>query len=217
MSQHNELKQFPKLTQAYQLATGLAENEEGVVRLGETMTPIVNIWDQPEWALLRGEQHHARRLSQAATGAGRNTFVAIVNPTGSGIVVVVTGISAIPGAAGSQLSLLVSTGANVQASALATTFGTPVDRRLIGGAGIVPVAQSIAQVIAGDSAGLLGSVVEAEVQRNAALNPLSYMTPWILWANDAILVQTNTANESIALSYRWYERKCVTNEVRGGR
>lgn len=55
MSQHNELQRYPALQRAYPVAVGMDPREEGVTRLGETLTPIIDLWSRDEWAFLFDE------------------------------------------------------------------------------------------------------------------------------------------------------------------
>lgn len=62
--------------------------EEGTTRLGETLTPIIDMWEQPEFFFLRDEKLLASNCGQAAV-AGEFSACAIINPSGSGQLVVV--------------------------------------------------------------------------------------------------------------------------------
>lgn len=57
--EHNALKYASPLQRSFSRSLGLDENAEGVTRLGETLTPIVDAWDitnRPEHAYLRSER-----------------------------------------------------------------------------------------------------------------------------------------------------------------
>jgi len=55
VTQHNELQKFPALQRAIALAVGMKQEEEGVTRLGETLTPVIDFWSNPEWSFLYDE------------------------------------------------------------------------------------------------------------------------------------------------------------------
>lgn len=209
MTIHNELGQMPELLRAYVVSAGLKENEEGVARLGETLTPVMDIWSRPEWALLRGETPWAARTFVAAGGAGNNAGAAICNPANSGIVIVVEAAVANAGAAAQQLSINLYTDAAVLA-VLGTNFAASTrDRR----------RQSFAQTIcrSGTPAGVLAGGTSLEVRTHAASEQVQLISlPVMLYANMALAVFNNTANAALDASWRGYERKCVLNEARGG-
>jgi len=71
---------LPQRGMGEQLATGVGAEEDGVVRLGETLDPMVDIWSQPDWAFLRGERLWSGSLTVAAA-AGLLNRVGIANPT----------------------------------------------------------------------------------------------------------------------------------------
>jgi hypothetical protein len=87
---HNQIKYGTDFLRGFSRAFGLAEDEEGPVRLGETVTPIANLFDRnrPEWAYLRQEKIFVARLVAAAGGAGVRSEVGIFNPAGSRMITV---------------------------------------------------------------------------------------------------------------------------------
>lgn len=212
-SLHNALEQYPRLLQAFGPATGLLETEEGIVRLGETLTPTIDIWNgRREWALLRGEQWYAKRISVAAGGAGTIAAVGLGNPAGSGIAAVLMAAS-FAAAAGDQGSLYLYSYATATAQWGAGGFtGVPMDRRRVGLA-----AASQCQVISGNTpVGIPAGGFEVETQRNAALVTMPFHAlPQMLYAGDAVVILNNTVATTIGVNLVWYERKCVVNEARG--
>lgn len=87
---HNELRRAGAIGNGLKLALGADDSEGALERFGETMQPIINLWDrnQPEWALLRRERLWAVVPSNTPTAA-EFCSVGIRNPTGSGKIVVV--------------------------------------------------------------------------------------------------------------------------------
>lgn len=85
---HNAIKYGTDILRAYSRAVGLGEEEEGTVRLGETLTPVMDVWSLPEWAFLRGETLWADNNLIVAVAAEFG-FGGVRNPTGSRRVVVV--------------------------------------------------------------------------------------------------------------------------------
>ena len=81
---HNAIKRGGQLLTSIGNLVGLGEGEEGTFRLGETLTPILNVWELPEAALGRGETLICGRALVAAVAA-ENSFVGLRNPSGSGV------------------------------------------------------------------------------------------------------------------------------------
>lgn len=212
MSQHNELAQYPKLLQSFNIATGLKENEEGVVRIGETLTPTIDIWNgRREWALLRGEQWYSRRINVGAGGGGTNGGVGLGNPTGSGIVAVLAGVTAYPSAATQQLQMWAYTDAIALANFGAVSYGVPMDRRRVG---LLAASQAI--IRSGGPVGIPAGGFELEVHQRAALETYQfYHLPQMLYPGDAIMIIIATTATAMWANLVWYERKCVVNEARG--
>lgn len=86
---HNALHHFTKEQAAFRKI--VREGDEGftgIERAGETVTPVVNLWDRPEWAALRGETPWSLFHAQAAVAAEFG-FVGLRNPASSGGIAVV--------------------------------------------------------------------------------------------------------------------------------
>lgn len=86
MTIHNELKYSPELLRGYQRALG--HDDEGVMRISETLMPIIDIWRRPEWAHVIGERiFMASGVSVAV--AAEISFVGIRNVAGSELLLTV--------------------------------------------------------------------------------------------------------------------------------
>ena len=88
---HNELRRQTEILRAIKDALAITDAEVNVERLGETLTPSINIWELPEWAVLRDESLLCEATAQGAV-AGELSAVGISNPTGSKAVAVVEAI-----------------------------------------------------------------------------------------------------------------------------
>lgn len=88
--EHNALSYGIALSRAAARAAGMNDGELGLARLGETLTPTMDLWSRPEWALLRGERLWMVNPSIGATVA-EFSQVGIRNPVGSGLITVVQG------------------------------------------------------------------------------------------------------------------------------
>lgn len=89
---HNALTRGP-FGAALSRAVGDSVGSSGLERYGETLTPILDLWRQLEWAYLRGELVAAFDKAQPAVAAEFGA-VALVNPTGSNRLYVIERISA---------------------------------------------------------------------------------------------------------------------------
>lgn len=89
---HNALHHATQLQDAYRNAVGEADASfTGIERAGETLTPVIDLWSQPEWRLPRGEIPYAARINVAAVAA-RFSAMEWVNPAGSDILAVLGGV-----------------------------------------------------------------------------------------------------------------------------
>lgn len=215
MSLHNKLEQYPQLLKGFNVATGLLENEEGVIRLGETLTPTIDLFNgRREWALLRGEQWYARRTFIAAGGAGTNAAIGLGNPANSGFAACLVAASVTPAAGNQACSLYAYSYATAAAQwGAAAAKGIPMDRRRQ-----TLVAGSICDILNGNTpVGIPAGGFDLDYRLKAALDTIDFVAlPQMLYAGDAIMVVANTVVTAINVNLVWYERKCVVNEARGG-
>lgn len=94
---HNQLTSYAQLLAGYRRMLGeMGADFSGIERAGETLTPIMDPWALPEWALLRGEVLYARRTGGGAAGAGNFTSLEFVNPAGSGVLATILEIQVTP-------------------------------------------------------------------------------------------------------------------------
>jgi len=91
MGDHNALGTVVRLAAAMRRAWGLAHDEDGVVRLSETLTPITDVALPEFWALRGGKLGVARDLDPAV--AAQYSCAVLRNPTGSGLLVIVEAIA----------------------------------------------------------------------------------------------------------------------------
>jgi hypothetical protein len=76
---HNELHGAGAIQRALVESVGSAGYDVAVERLGETLTPIIDLWSQPEWRLSKQEYLGSARLFTAAGGAGFRTRIGLRN------------------------------------------------------------------------------------------------------------------------------------------
>jgi len=121
---HNALHHATRLQDALRVAINESDASfNGLERAGETLTPVLDLWSRPEWALPRGEVWCARKLVVAAGGAGLFASVELVNGAGSGILTVVRAIRA----TGSGVDISIDSG--VALGVVSTNRGIPIDGR----------------------------------------------------------------------------------------
>jgi hypothetical protein len=87
-SLHNELRRAGQLQRAALIALGVSDPDAGIERLGETLTPVIDLWSRPEWLGLLGIYRWAGRRASAALAANLS-HVGVTNPTASNSIVVV--------------------------------------------------------------------------------------------------------------------------------
>lgn len=97
---HNSLRRAGAILQGIKSVLGVQEAESGVERFGETLTPVLDVWGRPEFAMPRGELLFARDLTSAAGGAGTRSKAQIWNPSTNRLVMVDALVANITGAAG---------------------------------------------------------------------------------------------------------------------
>ena len=83
---HNALTRGA-ISDALKRAVGDTRSQGGVERYSETLEPVLDLWSRPEWAILRDEILWGGASTQAAV-AGELSFVAVINPLGSGMLTV---------------------------------------------------------------------------------------------------------------------------------
>lgn len=206
---HNQLSRGP-WSNAIKAALGDRKAEGGVERFGETLDPIINLWGMPEWAFLRGERLAAMRMFAAAV-AGEFAIIALGNPAGSNVLVVVDAIGVV-GSSSSQ-SYLLEVAADTLVAGTLTAPAFPAvsrDRRNGGAAGT-----ATAFVRTGNDANnTFGAQLEQmfHVVTTAAVAAL-VATPLVLRPGDDLLVIAQTVNTSFTALFNWRERRAFPSEL----
>jgi len=101
---HNALDRG-RLSAALKNALGASKSEGGIERYGETLTPGIDLWMRPEWALLRDEELFGVAETQAAGAAGTFPKIGVFNPATSNLLVVVFLHYISPAIAGTRVEL----------------------------------------------------------------------------------------------------------------
>jgi hypothetical protein len=199
--EHNALSYGVALSRAAARASGMSEGELGLARLGETLTPILNLWALPEWALLRGERTWAIAPSIGATVA-EFSAVGIRNPADSGLIVVVARIVAF------VTTTTISLEGRMRASAVVDATSTPnsLDTR-------VPILTGIQCVSLADSnAAKQGSILFAWQQSNL-VGQSAIQTDVVLSPGFDFFVGPAATNAAIQCSFFGRERQAFPGEL----
>lgn len=204
---HNALTRGP-LGGALTRALGDTRGSSGLERYGETLTPVMNLWDLPEWAYLRRE-YLCARLDQPAAVAGEYSGCAIVNPAGSNCLAVVEAV-AVQYSALALFRLARATEDEVRATYLASVGrGYARDSRVYN-PGIVP---GVMELLDGSDAGTIGYYFAVQVNTAGLVVTFATGLPFILAPGQGLVCYTTTANISPLIQFMWRERGAFPGEL----
>ena len=198
--EHNALKYGPLISKAASIAAGGGYGEVGISRLSETLTPTIDLWSRPEWALLRGERHWMVRPSNIATVA-EFTQVGIRNPTGSRMLVVVQWIQVVP-VSNEKFSVKYAASSAVDATSTPNSLDTRTS--LLAGISTVSLANSAAAALGANLASwsrLSGDSGEP-LRLDLVLSP-----------GFDVYVGIDVTNRAIEATFRGYERMAFPGEL----
>lgn len=195
---HNGLHHNTQLLTAAARAMGEvsgAQDFSGIERFGETLTPIVNLWDLPEWALLRGEVLYTRRIDVAAVAA-QFGVVELVMATGRNNIATVLGLHNLSAI---DLDMNMDNGA-----ALTAAFGNGVanDGRF------PPGEMSQLAIHAGTR--VAGVALSQWVTSTLTRCDI----PWVLTPGDRLFIAGSVVNTAIRLNVFFTERQLLPTEGR---
>lgn len=190
---HNELKYGTGPLRAIRLGTGMGEGD-GVVRLDESFSAVIDWWARPDWAILAGDKLGWGVAYAPAGGAGLRSMVALANPAASGRIYVT--------------SLMHSDGAFANIRVLAPAPIAGVGGWVAGTeGGTRDLRDSLPQR-------LLTNVTIAATGARRAFTTLE--TPWsvpvVIGPNTSIIVEPNLDNTAITATLAWRERVLLPGE-----
>lgn len=195
---HNGIKYATGELNALGIAGGLARDQSGVERLGETLTPIMDIWSQPEWAWLRGDLLWVSRPMISAAGAGALSAFATCLPASARLICVVEGAWARSATAGDVMTLGVDLRTTITAVPMATTGTRPRarDNRLVATPSFPNEAQAEVPLdnFTGSSAGNVGIALEQRTVPGVNVAVEFRSVPYVLRPNTGIWIQGSTNN-----------------------
>lgn len=205
--QHNELRRGP-WSRGTKNALGDSKGEGGIERYGETMQPVMDLWSQPEWAALRDDRLIAREHGQAATPL-ELAFIAAVNPVGTDKIVVIEKVKCRVSTA-DTLSLGLLADASI-AGTDATDVFFAKDRRTVPN-----VTNAMATTLSRRGANA-ASIVPAQQElvrcSTAAVDFEAITPPYILRPGDALVVECQTVNLGLNVTWLGRERAALPGEL----
>lgn len=200
--EHNAIKYGSTISRAGAIAVGGAYGDVGISRLSESLVPSINLWQRPDWALLRGEIDFARFVSPAVV-AGRFATTEIVNPNaGSKIATVYVNLQG----ASDAVDFVIDNGPAIAANQV-TNRGVAVDGRF-------PNLGEVSQctIVTGDAAA--GTVLPQYRWRNAALGQIMpHWLAWVLPPGRKIFIASGAVAQTFSLNVFIRERTPFPSEL----
>jgi len=204
---HNALSRAGAIQSGLRAAVGMKEAEDGVERLGETLTPVIDLWSREEWAVLRNSRLCGLHVVQAAV-AVQFSMAALRNPVDSNRLLIVQRIGFDAGA-DMTCFLEMATVAEVDATLGTLTTGSVRDRRRSSS------FFSVARVATGSD--LLNSVNAGAfvIDRMATTTDHFFRIalPVILPPGQAVNIVGTTVNTALVAIFAWEERALLPGEL----
>ena len=204
---HNELRRG-MLGPALSRALGLTKGTEGLERVGETLTPTIDLWSDPSWAYLRGEPLLSW-TGLIAEVAGEYSGAGLVLPVGCGTLIILERCT-VSSAASTRYYAQRATAAQIQATFLVD--GGRGNQRDTRWQALFGPGQG--HVWSGSDAAFFG--VELELTGNAGVNDMatcSACLPLIISPGNGFLIQPTAANQALYVTFGWRERKALPGEL----
>lgn len=190
MPVHNQLNR-DVWTKAIKAALGHSKSEGGIERFGETLTPIIDLWEMPEWAFLRNDQPWSTFLFQTLIAAEFST-VGVSVPAASNFVLVVEKIRARSSAA--SIFLQMPLRSTIAATLTQQTNAFARDNRFVAQGQAAPTGP--VETWAGSDAAPLNSNMD-EVIASATTYQDFLSPPWIVRPGTGLVVQGATVNVAV--------------------
>ena len=192
--EHNAISYGTQLSKAASSAFGLAEGEPGLGRLGETLQPVADLWQRPEWALLRGEIWFGRWVVSVAV-ALRNSVIELTLASTARQLAVIRVL-----AQANAFDIAMDNGAAVAANPL-TSRGVATDHRY-------PQVGEVSQLLitTGDTA--TGATLPIVRSVSTVWSPYFVLNP-----GGRLFIANPTQAELIAANILWYERPPFPGEL----
>lgn len=199
------------LGDAVKRAINASKSDGTVERFGETLMPVLNPWGMPEWAAIRGEQLCAVRTIVTAVAAEFGA-IALMNPIGSNLIVVVEAVDFQCTTTGLKAFLEVVPDTTIAATLATVTNPTCArDRRFKGLSGL-----SRATFRQGtDPTNTFGAQLESQnyASVGASFAPFVTSLPVILKPGDDLMVIAQVVNLALEVNWGWRERQAFVGEL----
>lgn len=206
---HNAIKYGTDLLRGYSRAVGLGEDEEGTIRLGETLTPVMNLWSLPEWSFLRGEAILGDTIQVAAGAATFNSGAAVVNPAGSGLIVIVDAITFIVAVVTNDMNLQLATEAQIDAAFVNDVTFERMDTRSAHVSGRSFISHGNI-----NSTAVGVNVETARAVPTSLYGRFAFLPVILAPGTGCVALQIDDA-AAVRVSFRVRERRAVPGELRG--
>jgi hypothetical protein len=202
---HNSIKYGTHNLGGIALIAGVSREASGIERLGETLTPVLDVWTQPEWALPRQELPGAVNVVAAAV-VGEFSACALINPAASGLLVVCEALTF--AAVGASMTCFLEIVTEPAARATLATTEVPLvcrDRRQSRGLR--------SSIITGSDPASIGTVLDEQTSTAALVFAAFAVLPVILPPGQAVLVRGGTVNSALVTNWKVRERPAVQGEL----
>jgi hypothetical protein len=209
---HNAIKAAGQLLKAIGISVGLGSEEEGVSRLGETLTPIVNPWERPDGSFLRRERLAAGSFA-IVSAAGTRCEALLYNPPGTTLVTMKRLRFSSALAAVAAFNYRLFRGAAPPAGFVDANTG-PLDTR---DPQLIAARATTARVMQAANAAADGGIVFDNVNPQAANVIIVDEAPVILAPGTGFILElgANGANTVVG-GFRWLERVMLPGEQARG-
>lgn len=207
---HNAIHRYGALLKGIKNAVGDSDAEAGVERYGETLTPILNVWERPEWLLPMDIKLGSAQTSQTAV-ALEYSVVGLLVPASSNLIVVV---EAVQGRNFTATDTLLLVRADVTSVAAITGFTELASASFCRDFRVLRIQGTQltrAHLFRGTSAAPPGSNQDVSVSTGTA-EARFQSPPFVMGPGDALFVRTQTVNNGLACAFKWYERIALPGE-----
>jgi hypothetical protein len=201
-----------RLSQALRSAIGQQNAEGGIERYGETLTPTIDLWQLPEWAILRNEILFSLHMPINAT-VGEFSMGGISCPLAVGAqqyLIFVDEIWAATGNAAGSFDLALQLRSALAAT---LTLQQPVARDMRAGPNTLGANVPAPEGWTGSDPAAFVNVVDRNVNPTVfGMVPL-VSAPWILKPGAALVVQNGTANQTLRVTFKGRARSALAGEL----
>lgn len=204
MAEHNAIKYGTALSAWAKWAVGLADDQPGLSRVGETLQPVVDPWKLPEWSWLRRERLYSRSVP-VVNGVGFST-AEFVNPATSNVIAVIDAIVNMDSTLSHAINWVVNSGPATGNGLVGTVQGVDRDTRdpQLG-------ETSVCTIVRSNNLGA-GAVLP---QRTLPVGAQDNTQGWIIVPGKSLFIAGTVAAANIQFDIAFRERKAFPGELGG--